>query len=53
MAILFVGGVMNLLCVAAITIFVLVEKAVPLGHVIDKAAAGLMILVGFVMVLNG
>jgi predicted metal-binding membrane protein len=53
MAILFVGGVMNLLCVAAIAIFVLVEKAVPLGHVIGKAAAGLMILVGFVMVLNG
>jgi len=29
MLLLFVGGVMNLLCIAAITIFVLVEKVLP------------------------
>jgi predicted metal-binding membrane protein len=31
MALLFVGGVMNLLWVAAIALFVLLEKALPLG----------------------
>jgi predicted metal-binding membrane protein len=42
MAILFVGGVMNVLWIAAVTIFVLVEKTVPVGRVISRVAgAGL------------
>ena len=36
MAILFVGGVMNVLWIAAVTIFVLVEKTVPVGRVISR-----------------
>ena len=36
MAILFVGGVMNVLWIVAVTIFVLVEKTVPVGRVISR-----------------
>jgi predicted metal-binding membrane protein len=36
MAILFVGGVMNVLWIAAVTIFVLVEKLVPVGRMISR-----------------
>lgn len=38
MALLFVGGVMNVLWIAAITIFVLAEKIVPAGRVISRMA---------------
>ena len=37
MALLFVGGVMNLLWVAAIAGFVLAEKALPRGPLLGKA----------------
>jgi predicted metal-binding membrane protein len=38
MALLFVGGVMNVLWIAGIAIFVLVEKVTPTGHVIARIA---------------
>ena len=38
MALLFVGGVMNVLWIAAITIFVLAEKVVPAGRPISRIA---------------
>ena len=38
MALLFVGGVMNVLWIAAITIFVLAEKVIATGHVISRVA---------------
>jgi predicted metal-binding membrane protein len=38
MALLFVGGVMNLAWVAAITVFVLVEKLIPAGRVVSWVA---------------
>ena len=42
MALLFVGGVMNVLWIAAITMFVLAEKVIPAGRVISRiAGAGL------------
>ncbi len=50
MLLLFVGGVMNLLCIAAITIFVLVEKVLPRGRDFGKAGAVLMGLVGIVLI---
>jgi predicted metal-binding membrane protein len=46
MGLLFVGGVMNLLWIAAIAIFVLLEKTIPLGDVGGKFAGAAMILVG-------
>ena len=43
MALLFVGGVMNVLWIAAIAIFVLAEKVIPAGRLISRIAG-----VGFV-----
>jgi predicted metal-binding membrane protein len=38
MALLFVGGVMNVLWIAALTIFVLLEKTIPGGHVVSQVS---------------
>ena len=46
MGLLFVGGVMNLLWIAAIAIFVLLEKTVPFGGVTGRIVGATMILVG-------
>ena len=52
MLLLFVGGVMNLLCIAAITIFVLIEKVMPRGRDIGRAGAILMGLVGTFLIIR-
>ncbi len=44
MALLFVGGVMNLLWIAAISIFVLLEKIAGVGTKIWRAASGLCLM---------
>jgi predicted metal-binding membrane protein len=46
MGLLFVGGVMNLIWIAAIGVFVLLEKTIPFGEVGGKAAGAAMIVVG-------
>ena len=46
MALLFVGGIMNLLWVAAIAAFVLLEKAMPAGETLARAAGVLAIIFG-------
>jgi predicted metal-binding membrane protein len=46
MALLFVGGVMNLLWIAAIAISVLLEKTIPFGDIGGRVAGAAMILVG-------
>jgi predicted metal-binding membrane protein len=46
MGLLFIGGVMNLLWIAAIAIFVLLEKTVPFGVASGRIAGVAMILVG-------
>jgi predicted metal-binding membrane protein len=46
MGLLFVGGVMNLLWIAGIAIFVLLEKTIPFGEVGGRFAGAAMILVG-------
>jgi predicted metal-binding membrane protein len=45
MALLFVGGVMNLLWIAAVTLFVLIEKLVPTGRFLPRLA-GLAMIAG-------
>jgi predicted metal-binding membrane protein len=45
MLLLFVGGVMNFAWIAGIALFVLVEKLVPAGHWVGKAAG--LILIGW------
>ena len=46
MALLFVGGVMNLLWIAIITLFVLFEKVLPYGDKASKVSGTLLILAG-------
>lgn len=49
MCVLFVVGVMNLVWVAALAIFVLVEKVGPAGAIVARAAGALMIAAGVVV----
>src|SRR5579864_5346485 len=51
MALLFVGGVMNLFWIAALAILVLVEKVAPFGRVIARAA-GLAFIAGGMWLLT-
>lgn len=53
MALLFVAGVMNLLWVAAIALFVLVEKLAPRGDLLGRAAGALLVGWGAWMLLAG
>jgi hypothetical protein len=46
MGLLFVGGVTNLRRIAAIAIFILLEKTIPFGDVSGRLAGAAMILVG-------
>ena len=46
MALLFVGGVMNLLWVAGLTIFVFFEKIIPAGRIIARVAGGVFVAGG-------
>lgn len=52
MLLLFIGGVMNLLWIAVITVFVLLEKVLPLGDQGGKISGVLMILTGLFMFIK-
>lgn len=52
MGLLFLGGVMSLLWIGGITLFVLLEKVVPVGKLGGRIAGGAMALVGLVMIWN-
>lgn len=49
MCVLFVVGVMNLFWVAALTLFVLLEKTGPAGMIVARAAGALMILIAVML----
>jgi predicted metal-binding membrane protein len=49
MALLFVAGVMNLLWVAAIAAFVLVEKVLPRGELVGRVAGAVLMLAGLAL----
>lgn len=49
MALLFVTGVMNLLWVAFIMLFVLVEKLAPRGNLVGRVAGGVLVAAGLIM----
>lgn len=53
MGLLFFGGVMNLLWIAAITAFVLLEKVLPRGPIAGKVTGYAMIAVGSVVLIAG
>jgi len=46
MLLLFVGGVMNVAWIAGIALYVLVEKTVPAGHWVSRAAGVVLVLAG-------
>lgn len=50
MTLLFVGGVMNLLWVAAIMVFVLLEKVAPYGHVLGRITGGALLVAGALLI---
>jgi predicted metal-binding membrane protein len=50
MCLLFVVGVMNLVWVAALAAFVLVEKIGPFGLIVARVAGAIMIVVGILVV---
>ncbi len=52
MALLFVGGIMNLLWVAAITIFILIEKAVPYGDLTVRITGVALMLAGLFVIFQ-
>jgi predicted metal-binding membrane protein len=49
MTLLFVAGVMNLFWVAAIAVFVLVEKVAPRGDLIGRFAGAALIVAGIAL----
>lgn len=49
MALLFVAGVMNLLWVATITAFVLIEKVAPRGDVVGRIGGVVLVIAGLMM----
>jgi predicted metal-binding membrane protein len=49
MALLFFGGVMNLYWIAGLTVFVLLEKTIPLGHWLSRAAGVALVAWGIVL----
>lgn len=53
MTLLFVGGVMNLLWIAAIALFVLLEKVLPFGDVSGRVMGLLMITAGGIIAFIG
>ncbi len=53
MALLFVFGVMNLIWIAMLAIFVLLEKVLPRGDRVGRVSGGLMIAIGLLLVLAG
>jgi predicted metal-binding membrane protein len=46
MALLFVGGIMNLVWIAGLTVYVLIEKLLPRGEVVARVAGGLLVALG-------
>ena len=49
MALLFVAGVMNVLWVATLMAFVLIEKVAPRGDVVGRVAGVVLVLAGLMM----
>lgn len=53
MALLFAGGIMNLLWIAGLAIYVLLEKLAPQGQLIARVAGLAMVLVGLWVAVRG
>jgi len=49
---LFVVGVMNLLWVAALTVFVVIEKLAPRGDIVGRITGGVLVAAGVVLLVQ-
>ena len=52
MGLLFVAGVMNLLWVAALTVFVVIEKLAPRGDIVGRITGGVLVAAGVVLLVQ-
>ena len=52
MLLLFVGGVMNLVWIAGLSIFVALEKLAPFGTQLTKALAVVLLVAGAVLIIT-
>ncbi len=52
MAILFVGGVMNIFWIAGIAVLVLLEKTLPLGRWLSRVSGGLLVAAGALLLVG-
>jgi predicted metal-binding membrane protein len=52
MGLLFVVGVMNLLWVAALTVFVVIEKLAPRGNIVGRITGGTLVAAGVVLLVQ-
>ena len=52
MALLFVGGIMNLYWIVGLAAFVALEKLTPFGAALSKLAGGALILWGIAILAN-
>jgi predicted metal-binding membrane protein len=52
MALLFVGGVMNVLWIAAIMVFVLIEKVIPAGRLVSRVSGAGLLAAGMWMIVS-
>ena len=53
MALLFVGGVMNLFWIALIAAYVLIEKVLPFGEITARVMGVLMIVAAMIVLATG
>ena len=47
MALLFAGGIMNLVWIAGLAVYVLIEKVAPNGHLVARVAGAGLVIAGF------
>jgi predicted metal-binding membrane protein len=53
MALLFVGGIMNVLWIAGIAVFVLAEKVIPSGHALSRIGGVVLAVAGIWLIVSG
>ena len=52
MALLFFGGIVNVLWIAGLAIYVLFEKTVPAGHWLARAVGALLVVAGALVLVG-
>jgi predicted metal-binding membrane protein len=53
MALLFVGGIMNVVWIAGIAVFILAEKVIPSGRILSRIAGVMLTAAGIWLIVEG